>query len=191
MNLRERKKLAVWRAIRRTAMELFAERGYDAVTVDEIAERAAVSRTTFFNYFATKEAVVLDQDPEERRAWLGVMEARPAGEPLWDSLEQILTGYMESLRGRMPLQRRLKGESATLRASADQFGRQFTEDLRSWVVARHGDDMGAALQLNLLSAAAGTAYQSWRPDEDFDAFMSRLRRCLEAARPVGGSGDDR
>lgn len=190
MNLRERKKLAVWRTIRDTAMGLFAERGYDAVTVDEIAGRAGVSRTTFFNYFATKEAVVLDQDPEERRDWLEVMDARSAGEPLWDSLEAILTRYMESLRDRLPLQRRLKSESATLRASADQFGRQFTEDLRSWVAARHGDDMDAALQLNLLSAAAGTAYQAWRPDEDFDAFMSRLRRCLEAARPVVGSGDD-
>lgn len=190
MNLRQRKKLAAWRTIRQTAMGLFGERGYDAVTVDEIAESAGVSRTTFFNYFATKEAVVLDQDPEERRAWLDMMEARPAGEALWDSLEEILTRYIESLRDRMPLQRRLKTESATLRASAQQFGHQFTQDLRSWVAARHGDDLGAVLQLNLLSAAAGTAYQAWRPDEDFDAFMSRLRRCLEAARPVGRSGED-
>lgn len=185
MNLRERKKLAAWRDIRAAAMRLFDERGYEAVTIDQITEAAGVSRTTFFNYFATKEAVVYDQDPQERYTWLEVMEARSADEPLWDSLEAILTQYMESLRDRLPLQRRLKAESAALRASADQFGRQFNEDLHSWVVARHGEDMTAILQLNLLAAAAGTAYQTWGAEEGFDGFMTRLSRCLAGARPAG------
>jgi len=56
--LRELKKLETWRAIREAALRLIAERGYEAASVDDIAAAAHVSRSTFFNYFATKEATV-------------------------------------------------------------------------------------------------------------------------------------
>jgi len=51
---RERKKLETHRRIYRAAMELFAEKGFDATTVDEIAERADVAKGTVFNYFPHK-----------------------------------------------------------------------------------------------------------------------------------------
>src|SRR5215470_13539481 len=66
MNLRERKKLAAWRAIRAAALQLFEEQGYAATTIEQIATVANVSRATFFNYFAGKEAVLFDPDPGER-----------------------------------------------------------------------------------------------------------------------------
>ena len=58
--LRERKKLQTWRTIRAAAFRLIEERGYEAVSVEEIAAAANVSRSTMFNYFTSKEAVVLD-----------------------------------------------------------------------------------------------------------------------------------
>lgn len=187
MNLRERKKLAAWRAIRTAALRLFDERGYEAVTVEQIAAAANVSRATFFNYFASKEAVVFDQDPEERDNWRALMTARPADEPLWDSLTAIITGFVENLRDRMPLQRQLKAQSPALAQSTQNFGQQFIIDLRAWVTSRvtdsDTDELTRTLNLNLALAANSTAYQTWRPDESFDDLLQRLTFCLQRAAP--------
>ena len=185
MNLRERKKLATWRAIQSAALRLFDEQGYEATTVEQIAAAANVSRATFFNYFAGKDAAVLDQDPEERRAWQALMGDRRGDEPLWESLSVILTGFCESLRDRVPLQRRLKAQSPAFAQSAQSFGEQFFADLRRWVATRATgpDELTPTLQLNLAIAATITAYETWPEGESFDGFLGRLERCLRQAGP--------
>jgi AcrR family transcriptional regulator len=60
--LRERKKAKTRAAIRDHALRLFEEQGYAATTVDQIAEAAEVSQSTFFRYFPTKEDVILTDD---------------------------------------------------------------------------------------------------------------------------------
>jgi AcrR family transcriptional regulator len=62
IGLRERKKAKTRAAIKEHAMRLFREQGYDVTTVDQIAEAAEVSPSTFFRYFPTKEDVVLTDD---------------------------------------------------------------------------------------------------------------------------------
>jgi AcrR family transcriptional regulator len=66
LGLRERKKIKTRQAIRREAFRLIEENGYAATTVEQIAEAAEVSPSTFFRYFPAKEAVLLadDLDPE-------------------------------------------------------------------------------------------------------------------------------
>ncbi|HET7015382.1 MAG TPA: TetR family transcriptional regulator [Streptosporangiaceae bacterium] len=60
--LRERKKARTRASIREHALRLFREQGYDATTVDQIADAAEISPSTFFRYFPTKEDVVLQDD---------------------------------------------------------------------------------------------------------------------------------
>jgi len=188
VSLREQKKLAAWRGIRDAALRLFEEQGYEATTVEQIAEAARVSRATFFNYFASKEAVVFDQDPEARQQWQALMDGRPTDEPLWTTLEAILIDFAETLRERMPLQRRLKEQSPALHQSTQDFGDRFHHDLHAWVAARaerRGEDqLVATLQLNVALAALRTAYQTWGAEETFDDFIRRARSCLSAATPA-------
>jgi AcrR family transcriptional regulator len=75
--LRERKKARTRAAIRDQAMRLFEEQGYSATTVDQIAEAAEVSQSTFFRYFPTKEDVVLTDDYDPLIA--AAIRAQPAG----------------------------------------------------------------------------------------------------------------
>lgn len=57
--LREKKKRQVEHKITHSALQLFEKNGYDAVSIDDIVEIAEVSKSTFYNYFATKEAVLV------------------------------------------------------------------------------------------------------------------------------------
>ncbi|MFF3931764.1 hypothetical protein [Streptomyces hirsutus] len=77
-----------------------------------------MSRATFFNYFAGKEAVVFDQDPEARERWLALLEARTPGEPIWNALTAVMIEVNEGLRDRMPLMRRLKRQTPALAGPA-------------------------------------------------------------------------
>ncbi len=86
--LRERKKERTRQALQDAALRLFAERGYGATTVDDIAEAADVSPRTFFRYFETKEDVVA-WDPYDPLI-VAELAARPAGEPPLTALREAV-----------------------------------------------------------------------------------------------------
>ena len=86
--LRERKKQKTRESIQRTALRLFEKRGYAETTIDQIAAAVEISPSTFFNYFPTKEDVVLYDayDPMAIQLFL----ERPKDEPLNVSLRRVL-----------------------------------------------------------------------------------------------------
>src|SRR5262249_19057366 len=62
LGLRERKKIKTRQAIRREAFRLIEENGYGATTIEQIADAAEVSPSTFFRYFPSKESLLLADD---------------------------------------------------------------------------------------------------------------------------------
>ena len=77
--LRERKKLAVRQAISDAATRLFEARGFEAVTLAEIAAAADVSVKTIWNHFGSKEELFFDREDAAREALLAALADRPAG----------------------------------------------------------------------------------------------------------------
>jgi AcrR family transcriptional regulator len=92
---RERKKAATHRALADAAMRLFLERGYDDVTVREIADAADVSTTTLLKHFPSKEALVFDLDSEVEARLIAVVENRPPGSSLLSALREHTRGRIE------------------------------------------------------------------------------------------------
>jgi AcrR family transcriptional regulator len=89
VGLRESKKLQTRQAIADKAMQLFAQRGFDRVTVAEIAAETGVSEKTVFNYFPTKEDLFYDEVPARRAALAGAIRDRRADETMLDALRRL------------------------------------------------------------------------------------------------------
>jgi len=108
-SLRERKKLATRRLLRRVTLDLVAERGFTNVTVEDIAAAADVSTRTFFNYFPSKEAALFGMDPD-RVTELRQRVARdvPGGTAL-DALRAVMVSSAEAAAAEL---RELGGDPA-------------------------------------------------------------------------------
>ncbi|MEV5954133.1 TetR family transcriptional regulator [Streptomyces sp. NPDC051987] len=86
--LRERKKIKTREAIREATYALVEVQGWDATTIEQIAERAEVSPSTVFRYFPTKEDIVLTDEYDP--VILEELRARPADEPWPESLRYVM-----------------------------------------------------------------------------------------------------
>ncbi|WP_306317781.1 MULTISPECIES: TetR/AcrR family transcriptional regulator [unclassified Streptomyces] len=93
IGLRERKKIKTRTAIREATYRLIAEQGYDATTVEQIADAAEVSPSTVFRYFPTKEDIVLTDefDPILERELL----KRPEDESIVESVRHVVQRSLE------------------------------------------------------------------------------------------------
>src|SRR5215208_2442716 len=88
--LRERKKQQTRQAIADTARRLFSERGFDAVTVAEVARAADVSEKTVFNYFPTKEDLFYSRLEAFEDELLGAVRGRKPGETVLDAFRRFV-----------------------------------------------------------------------------------------------------
>ena len=97
-SLTDRKRRRAKETIRRAALELFNERGFDAVSVTDIAERAEVGRTTFFRYFGDKQEVLFSEPSDASQA--PAAPAERIGSSMAAALtaaRQLVAGYVEGI----------------------------------------------------------------------------------------------
>ncbi|BDI22660.1 TetR/AcrR family transcriptional regulator [Herbiconiux sp. L3-i23] len=86
---RERKKAATRKAISDVATMMFLERGFDNVSIREVADAADVSPTTVFAHFPQKEALVFDEDDEQRDRLVAAVRDRPEGSTINGALHDF------------------------------------------------------------------------------------------------------
>ncbi len=166
----DRRRRLVRGELARVAVALFAERGFDTVTVDEIAAAAGMSQRTFFRYFATKEDVVLEF---ERGLWQDLVTAfdeRPADEGAVTALREAfrVTSHVEPADRARALQlARILDAAPALQARAT--GERVAEDqaLVAGVARRmgvDGEDWRARVVLAAMSSVAGAEFRAWAQD---------------------------
>ena len=95
--LRERKKRQTREAIAEAAMRLFQERGFDAVTVADVARAADVSEKTVFNHFPTKEDLVFLGGAQRREALIASVRDHPRGASLVEPFRQMTDALLDAV----------------------------------------------------------------------------------------------
>ena len=102
-NRHELRRRATRDSLREVALAKFVERGFDNVTVAEIAQEVGVTERTFYRHFPTKEAVLF-QDYQQRLEWLAAaLDMRPTTEPLFESVAAAVASFPDDLeRVRQP-----------------------------------------------------------------------------------------
>lgn len=93
--LREQKRLATRRAVHMAAVGLVVEGGMGAVTVDKVAQRAGISRRTFFNHFSGIDDALTNDDPDRYDRLIALLLQRPVDEPVLDSIEAVAGDWVK------------------------------------------------------------------------------------------------
>ena len=145
--LRERKKRRTRELITEAAWRLFAERGFDAVTVADVAAAAEVSPATVFNYFGTKEDIVYSRMEAFEEELLAAIRDRPAG----DSILEAFSRFVLQERGllaetdpesaaRLATITRVITESPTLLGRERRIYARYADSLAGLIAAETGAD---------------------------------------------------
>lgn len=167
LGLRERKKAQTRETIVRCAMELFAERGFDATTIADIAAAADIAPRTFFGYFPSKEAVVFHDFDEVHETFAARLRDRPSGTTAFEALRGWILELIE-LRQDDPLsecQRTLIDETPSLDDHERANMARFQEVLAAAVAVDLGIEADS-LRAGMVSAAAVAALESLRHLKD-------------------------
>lgn len=181
---RERKKAATRQKIADTALRLFFEHGYDAVGIRDVAAEADVAVTTVFAHFASKEALVFEQDEGFEQRLVQAVMGRAPDEPLIPALRREIQALVRhcTADSAAPIWRMIDQSPAL---------REYEESMR----LRHAESLGAAIAadpgLSRTTTACRTiarfvidAYSLAREAADPQAAVDEVFVMIEAAWEV-------
>jgi AcrR family transcriptional regulator len=198
---RARKRMETRQGLVKAAIALFDERGFDQVTVTDIAERADVDASTFFRHFGSKEAVLFTDWVDFTDNIGAALDRRPPGEPLFDAIVGALLdlggrrppdGEMEFLRGK------LTQSSPVLKVQSLVYRERLVDELAAAVGRRLGTDPAVDAYPYLVATvwaaaldyyrrrAVTAAPEARRPDKP---FVDLLGDVLDILRPVWRGAD--
>ncbi|MET7280812.1 helix-turn-helix domain-containing protein [Kribbella sp. NPDC005582] len=187
--LREQTRSVVRSLLARTALDLFAAKGYDDTTLDEVAAAAGVSRRTLFNYFKNKEDLALSGLSEQGELIAARFAERPADEDPWTSLRaafQVLEEIEMTAERRLEIITLLFGNESLRSGHAEKQAR-WQDLLAPQIEPRLADSDQRAFEARAIAAAAiiclQTANEEWarlggRTDlfDLYDAAVRAVRR---------------
>jgi AcrR family transcriptional regulator len=183
---RERKKQRTREAIVDAAFTLFADKGFEATTVEEIADLVDVSSRTFFRYFSSKEDVVLTFQEEQFAAIMAAIAARPADEPVITAMRNagvaVMRAYEEGDSGFDPkkfgcVQKMLESSPALFGRSLEH-GQKKQAEITRLVAERMGVDPATDLRPHVAASAGScafrTAFDVWTCEKGQSDHLSEL-----------------
>jgi AcrR family transcriptional regulator len=168
VSLRERKKRETRQRIADVATHLFLTRGFDTVTVAEIAAAADVSRVTVFNYFPRKEDMFFDRHEEAVALFTGAVRDRRPGESIPAALRRLVLDLadrehpLSGLRdGVQPFLRTVQ-QSPTLQAAARENREDLERKVADAIAQATGAEPGDPLPLLVAATAMAAHHAGYR-----------------------------
>lgn len=181
---RERKKAATRQKIADTALRLFLERGYDAVGIRDVAAEADVAVTTLFSHFASKEALVFEQDENFEQRLTQAVTGREPHEPLIPALRREIQAMVRHCTGdgAAPIYRMIDASRA-LREYEETMRLRYAESLAAALVADPGLPQSETA-CRTLARFVIDAYALAHEAADPDAALDEIFQMIEAAWEV-------
>ena len=188
---RERKKLRTRALIQREALRLFLEKGFEATTIEEIAEAADIAPSTFFNYFPTKEDVVLQDDLDP--VLLEAIHVEPAGlgpiAVLRNAIHHVFSQLTPEQNAIFRRRLALMASNPTLRAAFLNQSANQLDEIVAVVAGRAGRSSADFAVRNLAGALLGVMMATFLaavkdPDVDVLGLADQALAHLEAGLPL-------
>ncbi|MET9535067.1 helix-turn-helix domain-containing protein [Streptomyces sp. NPDC006649] len=186
---RERKKAATRQKIADTALRLFLERGYDAVGIREVAAEADVAVTTLFSHFASKEALVFEQDEDFEQRLTQAVTGRAPHEPLIPALRRETHALVRhcTADSAAPIWCMID-ESPALRRYEESMRLRHAETLATAITADPGLPQTATASRTVarfVIDAYSLAREAADPEAAVDEIFRMIEAAWEVARPSG------
>jgi len=191
-NLRERQREGVRQELRAAALGLFARDGYAATSVDDIVREAGVSRSTFFRYFGSKEALLLREAEESTGLYLELLAGRPAPEDRLEALEESLIDFAEQLRSderreEAVLANAIIESDASLRASQEVLRARYRHGIARVLAERGGrsqPDIEDVLASAILGPLVELMTERWMSSDDAPPARDLIRSQFASLRSL-------
>jgi AcrR family transcriptional regulator len=198
VSLRDRRTAETRQRILDAAFALFVDQGFDATTIDEIAERADVAPRTFFRYFATKDALLFHEFEQRLAEVHDRIRRRPAGEPPGATFVGVLCEMVDEVEStpeeRALLVRLMSERPALLTHQRVTLAEQGERQVAHALAERTGlppDDLGLRAMVAAVSACFDVALRDWIEAGATEPFARTLHETLRACATTFPRGEVR